>query len=130
MEFHNHLPPQCPPPDADLAAMEVYYLVSDPPKENDFLSWREKRPDQRFDNPDLECQSCGLSVFPDPSGAEFAKAVSRSLKKKKVAKGILFEDSGKLKNTPSKNTGDTHHTWWPSRATKISQLFTIISQES
>jgi hypothetical protein len=131
MKFRNHLPSQCPPSDAIPAAVEVYYLVSDPPTENDFLSIRERNPNKdKYDDPNIECQCCGLSVFPDRNGVELAKNVSRSLKNKKVAKGNLSEESGKLKNTPSRNTGDTHHTWWPNREVKVCQLFAIISQES
>lgn len=131
MEFRDHLPPKCPPSDANSRKMEVYYLVdSDQPTEKDFLSFKERRPEKEFDDDILACQSCGLSVYTDCSGIELAKKVSRSLKKKKLAKGMLSENSGKIKNTPSRNTGDTHHTWWPNRDLNAHQLFSIVSQNS
>lgn len=100
MQFRDHLPSNCPPPDADSPIIEVYCLVdSDQPTEKDFLSLKERRPNDTFDfdnDPILVCQACGLSVFTDLHGIELAKSVSRSLKKKKIAKGLLSQESRKM----------------------------------
>jgi hypothetical protein len=132
MRFCEHLPPGCPPLDASSPKIEVYCLVDgDPPTEEDFRSLKERRPNQPFNfdhDPTLVCQACGLSVYTDVKGVELAKQVSRSLQKKKIAKGVLSEETGKIKNTPSQNTGDTHHTWWPNRDIKICVLFNTLSQ--
>lgn len=126
MQFRDHLPPNCPPLDADLSMMVVYYLVdSDPPTAKDFLSFRERRPDRNVESW-RECQACGLSVFTDSVGAELARQSSRSLRNKKLAKGSLSKDSGKIKNTPSQNTGDTHHTWWLNRNIDPCSLFKVL----
>jgi hypothetical protein len=127
MQFRDHLPPDCPPSDAISAVIEVYCLVSgDPPVENDFLSYAERNPNRVFDDPVMQCQSCGLSVFTDLAGIELARKVSNALRKKKLAIGHLSDNSGKIKNTPSQNTGDTHHTWWPNREIDPSTLFKVI----
>jgi hypothetical protein len=127
MQFRDHLPSNCPPVDAYPSVMVVYYLVdSDPPTQKDFLSLKEKRPDRNFDTPDKICESCGLSVFTDIVGTELARKISRSLRNKKLAKGNLPKNSGKIKNTPSQNTGDTHHTWWVNRDIDPSSLFKVL----
>jgi hypothetical protein len=132
MNFPGHLPPDCPPSDAVSPCIEVYCLVDgDPPVETDFQSLNERNPNQalRFNSDQvLICQAFGLSVFTDLQGIELAKKVSRSLRKKKVAKADLSEESGKIKNTPSQRTGDTHHTWWPSSDIKPWMLFHVMSQ--
>lgn len=128
MEFREHLPTNCPPSDAISPKLEVYCLVDgDNPTDNDFLSLKERRPSKTFHDVILDCQACGLSVFPDLEGIELAKKISRQLRKKKLAKGILSQDSGRIKNTPSKNTGDSHHTWWPNRDIDPCALFSVIS---
>lgn len=127
MQFRDHLPSNCPPPDAYSSAMVVYYLVDgDPPTAKDFLSFREKKPNQNVD-PELVCQSSGISVYTDIAGTELARKVSRSLRNKKLAQGILSNNSGKIKNTPSKNTGDTHHTWWINRNIDPCSFFKVLS---
>jgi hypothetical protein len=126
MEFCDHLPPNCPPSDAIFPVTEVYCLVDDPLTSSDFLSFKERSPDKVFSDPLLACQACGLSVFTDRAGVELARSVCRRLRKKKVAKGLLSKTSGKIKSTPSQTTGDTHHTWWPSRQLDPCTLFSIV----
>ena len=124
MQFRDHLPLNCPPPDANHSVTDVYCLVdSDPPTSKDFLSQIEKRPTFKTE---LVCQACGLSVFTDIAGTQLARLVSRSLRNKKLAKGNLSKSSGKIKNTPSQNTGDTHHTWWVNRDIDPSSLFKVL----
>jgi len=128
MQFRDHLPSNCPPSDAISLVIEVYCLVDgDPPTDSDFQSLKERKPDKIFPDPDLVCQACGLSVFTDLIGIKFAQSVSKGLRKKKLAQGWLSDDSGKIKNTPSKNTGDTHHTWWPARDIEPWILFKVVT---
>ena len=67
MQFRDHLPLNCPPEDASSLEIEVYCLVgSDPPTIEDFLSLREKKPNEvfKFDHDLVKvCESCGLSVL-------------------------------------------------------------------
>jgi hypothetical protein len=114
MEWPKNYPSNCPLEGSIIPqSLEVYYLVEcNPPSKNDFLSLQEKRPERSFNTDNEKCQSCGISVFTDIKGIELARNVSRGLRKKKTAKGILTPDLGKIKNTPSQNTGDTHHTFW------------------
>jgi hypothetical protein len=127
MHFRDHLPSGCPPLDANSQTMSVYYLVDDDlPTDQDFLSLAERNPNKTWSDNSQLCQSCGLSVFTSINGVELAKNISRALRKKKIAKGNLSEKSGKIKNTPSQRTGDTHHTWWPSQDINPCVLFTVI----
>ena len=125
MRFRDHLPDNCPPLDATSPVIEVYCLVDNPPVDTDFLSLRERNPEREYGH-SLECQACGLSVFTDIPSVELAKKVSRRLRKKAIALGHLSEDSGQIKRTPSKSTGDTHHTWWPAQDIAPCDLFQVI----
>ena len=126
MEFRDHLPLNCPPPDANHSVIEVYCLVdSDPPTSKDFLSQIEKRPNSTF-KPELVCQACGLSVFTDVAGVEFVRKTIKKFREKKLARASLSETSGKIKNTPSSVSGDTHHTWWVNRDIDPSSLFKVL----
>lgn len=130
MQFRDHLPLNCPPEDASSLEIEVYCLVgSDPPTIEDFLSLREKKPNEvfKFDHDLVKvCESCSLSVFTDIEGIVLARKISRTLRNKKLAVGHLSKDSGKIKNTPSQRTGDTHHTWWLNKDIDPCTLFKVL----
>lgn len=69
MQFRDHLPPNCPPEDAQPASGDVYMFVNEnPPSSNDFLSKREKHPDKPpFEPNEKECRACGLSIYTEIS---------------------------------------------------------------
>jgi hypothetical protein len=127
--FHDHLPFGCPPIKAiEPDEITVYCLVKhDSPSLEDFKSLKERKPDTTFNDPELDCQSCGLSVYTDAKGIELAKNVSRSLRKMKMARGVLTKKAGKIQNTPSKRTGNTHHTWWPLKEINPCEIFKVMS---
>jgi hypothetical protein len=129
MEFREHLQiPNCPPEDAlPPTSIMVYYLVkNNPPDASDFLSLRERRPNEEKFSPDSEeCKACGVSVFTELDGIELARKVSRALRKMKTAKGELTSDLGIIKKTPSKNTGNSHCTWWIFKNAKPYNVFTV-----
>ncbi|WP_198158695.1 hypothetical protein [Picosynechococcus sp. PCC 73109] len=130
MQFHDHLPEKnCPPVEADIPKkMKVYCLIkNDTPSLEDFKSLKERRPERFFDDPDKDCQSCGLSVFTDLEGIELAKQISRSLRKRKTAEGLLTENTGEIQNTPSNRTGNTHHTWWPLKNINPCEIFNVVN---
>ena len=129
MQFYDHLPSNCPPSKASQPeGIKVYCLVKNwPPSKDDFRSLKEKQPDKSFDNPELDCQSCGLSVYTDKKGIELARQVSRSLRKMEMAEGYLTKNTGKFQNTPSKKTGNTHYTWWPFKEINPCEIFKIVS---
>lgn len=114
MEWPKNYPSNCPLEDSTRPqSLEVYYLVDyNPPSKNDFLSLQERRPECSLTTDNEKCQACGISVYTDLEGIELAKNVSRGLRKKKTAKGILTPDLGLIKKTPSNRTGNSHHTFW------------------
>lgn len=131
-QFYDHLPDQCPPQDAKAPSCQVYYLVSnDPPIARDFLSIREKSPQHEpFQPNEKECEACGLSVFAEIEGIQLARKVSSALRKKKLAIGDLTPKVGLIKNTPSNRTGDSHHTLWPHKESKIWKEFKVINNNT
>ena len=66
MEWRNHLPNDCPPPDAEPANGKFYRLIKKKhthPQLEDFLSKREEEPTKKLPDGITECQFCGLSVL-------------------------------------------------------------------
>ena len=113
MKFRNHLPLNCPPEDAKEASGNVYMLVNgNTPKQEDFLSKREKHPDKPpFEPDERECQACGLSVYTEISELLNTRSRHRGFRKMKPALGQLTSDQGVMKQTPSLDS-PSHHTWW------------------
>ena len=130
MKWKPHLPPDCPPNDAEPTNGVVYRLAVDENfGEKDFLSFREMFPDGHW-NGVSECISCGVSVFTDIEAVE--QMISRvpgkkhGRKKFKFAfKAILTSKLGKMKNTPSK-FHKSHHTWWIPYGEKPWEIFELV----
>lgn len=109
MSYHEPLPENCPPAEADeiTTARVVYRLVrSDPPTADDFRSQRAEKPEASF-NVD-ECRVRGLSVFADRADCDRALKL-RHFRHHQVCSVTLNEGAGRIQQTfqPS------HHTWWP-----------------
>ncbi len=127
MEWPDYFPDNCPFEDAKEPSFKVYYLVkNNPPCAEDFRSLHERRPDSKFDNSALECQSCGISVFTDIEGIDLAKKISSGFRRMKTAAGTLTPDLGLIKNTKSQRTGDSHHTFWFPKNSKPWIVFEVI----
>ena len=113
MPWPDYFPDDCPPNSAQPASSQVYrFIDGDSPQPEDFLSWREQNPNQSCPKGVTECQACGLSVFTTQEGVCIALRRKPFLRRKQIALGQLAPDNGVLLNTPSKGTGDNHHTWW------------------
>lgn len=108
MNFRPHLPDNCPPEDAQSSSGTVYRMVTDKPSNQDFLSFRELKPQKSYPS---DCIASGLSTYTDPEGVRRLQSRVPRFRKMKVAKANLDESHGKMKNTPS-NLHISHHTWW------------------
>ncbi|RUT00422.1 hypothetical protein DSM106972_075500 [Dulcicalothrix desertica PCC 7102] len=112
MPYPKHFPNDCPPSECDIASGEFYrYIKNQKPCPEDFLSWREENPEKECPKGTSECQACGVSIY---LSLDDAKKLSRRVayfRNKKIAKGTLSDELGRIKNTPS-NVGKSHYTWW------------------
>lgn len=113
MLWPDYFPDDCPPNSAQPPPGQVYrFINSDSPQPEDFHSWREQHLDQSCPKGVTECQACGLSVFTTREGVCIALRRKPFLRRKQIAIGQLTTENGVLLHTPSKGTGDNHHTWW------------------
>ena len=118
----------CPPPDAEIPNVVVYYLVShNPPIKEDFkpLIKRIKDFKPRYDKEKEECEAHGLSVYTDMNDAIITRENRNSLRDKKLAVGKLNFDCGLMKETPKRDR-PSHHTWWFPYGMEIWNLFEVI----
>lgn len=108
----SHYPTSCPPDDAAPATYAIYRFTNRAtinPK--DFQSYYDRDPQNDWG--DMACQARGLSVYPSFQACVDVAEKVPSLKKKKLAGGMLQESYGKLAATPSGNSS-SHMTWWVS----------------
>lgn len=123
MTYPDDWPPDCPPPDAELAAGGVFRLVTtNPPVAMDFRSYREiGASDLRW-----PCEAAGLSVFRDLSDA-IQYSENFPARGRFVARGTLDGQHGRCKATPRKGpVGGSHTTWWPYAGVSRHTMFSVI----
>lgn len=108
-KYSSRLPAACPPSDADKVDTNLYRAIDGAsPKAKDFQSYAERnRPGI---NPD-DCDSWGLSVWPDMNAVAHGRRAIPALKRKAVIRFPVTKDDGCLKFTPSRQQRD-HHTFW------------------
>jgi hypothetical protein len=115
MSYPKHFPDNCPPDECDVASDELYRFIKKTnkiPLPEDFLSWREENPTKPCPATISECQACGISVYSSLDDVINLPNRIPRFRKMKIAKGSVNSDLGRIKNTPSLNTGKSHHTWW------------------
>ncbi len=122
MVYPQHFPSDCPPPQSDIASGEFYRLIQDP---KDFLSWREENPNKECSPTLSECQACGVSIHSSLDDIKKLSLRIPRLRNRKIAKGFLKGEMGKIKHTPSKNE-KSHHTWWIPEKTEPWKAFEIL----
>ncbi|MGM3305219.1 hypothetical protein ACSQ6I_04400 [Anabaena sp. WFMT] len=131
MQWPDHFPEGCPPETAQPVFGNVYRLVDNNPSTyEDFRSWREQNINQPCPEGITECQACGLSIFTSEQGIRTALNRVPRLRKKKIAAANLTADFGVILNTPARNTGTNHHTWWIPSNQQPWKKFEIISDAS
>ena len=122
MKFRSHIPENCPPEDADVSSGSAYRMVKGDPSPEDFLSFRELKPDKAYPS---ECIASGLSVYTDAEGIRRLRSRVPRFRKMNVAIGKLDENHGKMKNTPS-NMHESHHTWWLAEDIEPWKFFAVV----
>lgn len=125
MKFRPHLPDNCPPEDALVTSGTVYRMVDGDPSAEDFLSFRELKPDKAYPS---ECVAGGLSVYADAEGIRRLRARIPRFRRMSVATGELNTTHGKMKNTPSR-LHESHHTWWLAINIKPWTFFSLVTIE-
>lgn len=108
-KFPDYFPPGCPPADATEREIEVFRLCENKcVAASDFESYFQKNP-KRYAGKIL---AYGISVFPSLAACKSAQDKSPFLRKcQACARGITYNYSGKILNTPGKNN-PSHITWW------------------
>jgi hypothetical protein len=82
-------------------------------------------PGRNYSSDITECQAYGTSVFPTLDAVKNMLCRVPALRKKKIARGELNSDFGRIQNTPSQND-KSHHTWWISEGSEPWKVFKII----
>ncbi|MDZ4763892.1 MAG: hypothetical protein SGI73_05015 [Chloroflexota bacterium] len=108
MKWRPHLPDDCPPENAAPTTGTVYRLAYKADfNEKDFLSYKEEGKKWNV----AECTASGISVYTEIEGIKQLFRRVKSARRKKVLRGVLKPQHGKILNTPS-DTHNSHHTWW------------------
>jgi hypothetical protein len=113
MEFHEQLPDECPPSQAEdiIEQRDVFRLVaSNPPTESDFKSHKAQKPHINYTD---ECRARALSVCSTQASAERTSKLPNMIKKGAVicCRVKLLSGSGKILQT---GTDLEHYSWWRS----------------
>ena len=106
MEFLEDLPRNCPPSNARIPKMEVYYRLTDdfPPTERDFLCYKTLYPGKCF--PD-ECIAKAISLCGTIKQCKHLQKYP-TLRNKIITKIVLNEKSGVILKT----SRESHYSWW------------------
>lgn len=132
MNYPDHFPDDCPPPSSKFAFGKFYRYIDkkhEKPLQKDFLSYRQSSPDKKPPDGVSECQYCGLSIYSSLTDAKnLSKKIPAFRKRKKLAVGTLSQEFGKIKPTPSNNTGESHHTLWLYEDSKPWEAFHIVDE--
>jgi len=128
MRFAAKLPANCPPSSCVPTSGKVFRIVGkNPPREEDFKSFRELKPDEEFKDESKECEACGLSIYRDKSDVHrmIRRIPNRRKRIQIVAMGILNETMGVMVHTPKKKE-NSHHTWWMYFGCSAWEEFTVV----
>lgn len=128
MTYSKHFPDNCPPSKSDMASGEFYRLIKkahEKPHPKDFLSWQQESPDKECPAGVSECQACGISIHLSLDDAKNLSLRIPSFRNRKIAKGILNYQLGRIKHTPSRNE-KSHHTWWIPEDSEPWKVFELI----
>ena len=125
MEWPDFYPANCPPAEAEPASGTVYRLVRhNPPQAEDFVTFFERNPGRFKNEPNMMCQSCGVSVYTDMQDVKRLKnRYKRRFGRRKIAEGELNPTHGVIQHTPSKEK--SHHSWWVPIGVKPWVVFNI-----
>jgi len=121
--FPKNWPTKCPPADAKDADVVVYRTVrTDPPTNEDFLSWHEEGKEPKY--PGKECQACSVSVHRTQESAIHHREVCE-YDGACIAVGVLNPSHGKTKDTPTRKF-PLHVSWWPYEGIDRGAIFKVM----
>lgn len=130
--FPADFPANCPPQQATRAGGPAYRFLSPgsaTPSAVDFRQFRHEAPHRRI-VPDLECQSCGVSINPIRQEALDLRAAVPGFRNRKLALGELTPAMGRTLPTPSPLAGQHHLTWWLHDGFDPSSAFALDAEEA
>lgn len=120
-----HLPPGCPPGDAEACTGEIFRLVPVLPlNDKGFVSQFDLYPSQTWED---ECMARGLSVRLSYESATRLRNRVRGLRKFKIVVACLETPVGMIRQTGS---DQEHYTWWPEDGADLLSLFTVHASEA
>jgi hypothetical protein len=125
-EFGADVPDDCPPKAAIRGPKLLFRLVRhNPLAAADFRTTKEEG---KFKTKDA-CQRCSISMQETEHGARALRDVIPNLAGRKIAKGIVPAEAGKLMSTPSNNNPE-HWSWWPASTCARQSYFEIVDEIS
>ena len=125
--WRPHLVENCPPESSKPANVTVYRFTDGRHiRDRDFYSYAELGRHPQNTNRS-ECELCGLSVYTKLDDIKRMKINSPALRRKRIMRGDLSPDMGKILHTPSMN--DSHHTWWVAATCSPNAAFVIVTEE-
>lgn len=128
----DDLPDQCPPAAATPATGVTYRIVKhDPPSPSDFMRPRDL-PRKAVIPHDEMCAYSALSTFADLSDVKLGIRLIPGFSKRKIAVGVLSEETGVTLGSPSvvnrvvpPTILKSHRDWWVCLGITPEQLFTV-----
>lgn len=120
MKFPDTFPENCPPNDCIKCEGVFYHFVRreiDDPK--NFVTHANR-------GVETSCKAHGLSLYRTLQAAKNLQGMG-VFKNRKIARGTLCPDCGKLKNT-SRHKSEEHFTLWVYEGIQISTYFEIIGE--
>ena len=122
LPWPTFFPADCPPLAAEPASGHAYRFVrNDPPKPEDFRSYRESGTSYEGD----DCLACSLSILRDAEDVKHMRRSVPGFKKRRVALGEL--QTGAVKHTPGSSA--SHHSWWLPIGAAVAQDFAIVHMQ-
>ena len=108
MSYPNFFPKGCPPKDAKNIEIIAYRICQNSVvTHDDFLSHYQLGLAPSF-NSDIKY---GVSILSDKEKAFNMLRLPR-FSNKNIAEGVTKKGLGVVKNTPTKQLGNVHYTWW------------------
>ena len=127
-QFPDFFPEGCPPEDSIQENIEVYrMIVGENPNSADFKSFHELgRTASKIPYPFMEY---GLSVNKDLNELKKIVKAAPVMKKKfkNIARGVLSNETGVIKHTPTKQQKN-HITWWMFKDINACNYFNTVKE--
>ena len=122
MSYPDYFPKGCPPRDAKNIEITAYRICkNNVVTHDDFLSHYQLGLAPNFkDN-----IKYGVSLLSDKEKALNMLRLPR-FNNKYIAEGITKKGLGVIKNTPTKQIGNVHYTWWLKNDTRPENYFSVI----